>query len=417
MKESDVQEISNWIVQRGLAGDSEILMLHEFCQRCVNAGLALARATLVIDTLHPVYEGRAFLWREDGALENTVSEYESSAGGEGERNWLKSPFHFMFENSVPELRFRLGAGETTQFEVLVDLAGEGQTDYLALVQKFDRESVIGEMDSVLSRWTTMRPGGFSEDEIDTMRRLVPALALAAKSASLARVAESLVETYLGRDAGRRVLQGRMRRGAVEKIHAVLWFSDMQGYTTLSENMASDQLIPLLDDYADAVISAVHRQGGDVLKLMGDGILAIFNADDPSAASLSAFKAEADLRQRLTALNVHRASENEPVASIYLGLHIGNVYYGNIGSKERLDFTVVGSAVNEVSRIASMCSSANRNVLFSSEFRDSLPEAQRADLVSVGRYALRGVGRAAELFSLDPELAGEREALPMDSKAI
>ncbi len=410
MKERDIRQIANWLVHRGLAGDSEIVLLEGFCARCLEADLALARATLVVDTLHPVYEGRAFLWRQDGALENAVSEYESSAGGVGERNWLKSPFYYMFENGVPELRFRLGDGETSQFEVLADLAAEGQTDYIALVQKFDREAVIGEMDSVLSRWTTMKPGGFSEDEIETMRRLVPVLALAVKSASLARVAESLVETYLGRDAGRRVLQGKMSRGVVDKINAVLWFSDMKGYTSLSESLASDQIIPLLDDYADAVISAVHAKGGDVLKLIGDGVLAIFAAEDPASACRAAFRAEAGLRLRLAKLDARRAAEGAPVASIYLGLHIGDVFYGNIGSKERLDFTVIGQAVNEVSRIASMCRSADRDVLFSSEFRDCLPEPEQGDLVSVGRYALRGVGRAAELFTVDPDRRDGRKDL-------
>jgi adenylate cyclase len=179
---------------------------------------------------------------------------------------------------------------------------------------------------------------------------------------------------------------------------------MQGYTALSESIASDQLIPLLDDYAEAVISAVHGAGGDVLKLIGDGILAIFTADDPEEACCSALRAEAELRLRLTELNQRREAEGRPTTSIYLGLHIGDVFYGNIGSKDRLDFTVVGQAVNEVSRIASMCSSADRDVLFSAAFRASLPEAEGAKLVSVGRYALRGVGRAQELFTLDPELA-------------
>ena len=233
------------------------------------------------------------------------------------------------------------------------------------------------------------------------------LGLAIKSASLARVAESLVEAYLGRDAGRRVLQGKMVRGAAERINAVIWFSDMQGYTALSEQINSDQIIPLLDDYADVAIMAVHGAGGDVLKLMADGVLAIFTADDPAEACGAALRAEADMRLKLAALNERRAADGQPMSSLYLGLHIGDVFYGNIGSKDRLDFTVVGQAVNEASRIASMCSSADRHVLFSSEFHQSLNEADRSKLVSVGRYALRGVSRAQELFTLDPEVAGKQ----------
>ena len=202
-------------------------------------------------------------------------------------------------------------------------------------------------------------------------------------------------------------RARWSRGAAERINAVIWFSDMQGYTALSERIDSDQIIPLLNDYAEVAIMAVHGAGGDVLKLMADGVLAIFTADDPAEACAAALRAEADMRLKLADLNERRAAAGQPVSSIYLGLHIGDVFYGNIGSKDRLDFTVVGQAVNEASRIASMCRSADRDVLFSSEFRQSLPEADRSKLVSVGRYALRGVSRAQELFTLDPEIAGKK----------
>ena len=216
-----------------------------------------------------------------------------------------------------------------------------------------------------------------------LRRLVPVLGLAIKSVSLARVAQSLVEAYLGRDAGRRVLQGKVSRGAAERINAVIWFSDMQGYTSLSERIESDELLPLLNDYAEVAITSVHAAGGDVLKLMADGVLAIFTADDPAEACAAALQAEAELRRKLADLNERRSAAGQPVSSIYLGLHIGDVFYGNIGSKDRLDFTVVGQAVNEASRIASMCRSVDRDVLFSSDFRASLPEAERPRLVSVG----------------------------------
>ena len=230
-----------------------------------------------------------------------------------------------------------------------------------------------------------------------------------KSTSLARVAQSLVEAYLGRDAGRRVLAGKMSRGAAERINAVIWFSDMQGYTKLSETIDSDQLIPFLNDYAEIVIASVHAAGGDVLKLMADGVLAIFTADDSAEACAAALRAEAEMRSKHATLNVGRLAAGQPVSSVYLGLHIGDVFYGNIGSKDRLDFTVVGQAVNEASRIASMCRSADRDVLFSSDFRNALPAPERGRLVSVGRYALRGVGRARELFTLDPEI--ERQPSP------
>jgi adenylate cyclase len=408
MDEAKITRIADWIVQRGLAGESEIGLLHGFCDRCVEAGIAITRGIAIIDTLHPVYEGRVFYWSGDKPIETPVSLYQpTNAGGEDADNWVSSPFYHLLHSGDDEMRRRLDRGETLDFAVMEELRKEGQTDWLAMVQRFDREGTIGEMDCFISRWTTATPGGFTDDSLAALRRLVPVLALAIKSVSLVRVVGSLADAYLGRDAGQRVLEGRVSRGAAERINAVIWFSDMQGYTKLSVSIESDQLIPFLNDYAEIVITSIHAAGGDVLKLMGDGVLGIFTADGPAAACAAALKAEAEMRRKHAELNLKRVSAGLPVSSIYLGLHIGDVFYGNIGSADRLDFTVVGQAVNEASRIASMCRSVDRDVLFSSEFRGSLPEEERGRLVSVGRYALRGVSRPQELFTLDPELAADK----------
>jgi adenylate cyclase len=256
------------------------------------------------------------------------------------------------------------------------------------------------MDCICSSWTTDAPSGFADEQAEALTRLVPALALAVKCASLARIAGTLVETYLGRDAGRRVLSGRIARGVAERIGAVLWFSDLRGYTRITDTAVPEQVIPLLNDYAEAVIAAVHEAGGDVLKLIGDGTLAVFKADDPARACRSALAAEALMRERVVALNARRAAAGLPVTDVYLGLHIGEVFYGNVGSPDRLDFTVVGPAVNEASRVATMCRSAEREVLLSPAFAAAACEEDRARFVSVGRYALRGVARPQELFTLD-----------------
>lgn len=397
-----IERIAAWLVERGLAGDGELALLQGFCERFVEAGSGLSRATLLIDTLHPIYEGRGFFWNRDEPVQTPVSHYGPGVTGTNQDQWLRSPFYHQLQTGGSELRRRLERGETEEFPVLEDLRAEGQTDYLALVLRLGEEARIGDMDCILTRWSTARPGGFDAAEVEALRRLVPFLGLAVKSRSLARIAESLVEAYLGRDPGRRVLQGRMSRGVVEKMNAVLWFSDMQGYTALSEDMVSDQVIHLLNDYAEAVIVAVQGAGGDVLKLIGDGVLAIFTAEDPADACCSALRAEADLRARLADLAARRAEAGEAISSVYIGLHIGDVFYGNIGSKDRLDFTVIGPAVNEASRIASLCSSINRDVLFSSDFHAALPQAEKKRLVSMGRFALRNVSRTQELFTLDSD---------------
>lgn len=404
MKDADIDRISTAIVQRGLAGHSEVALLHGFCDDCREAGVDLAIATAVIDTLHPIHEGRAFHWRADGAVEQEVSEY--SATTYSEENWRRSVFYHLLHHGGDELRRRIGDNQPRDFSYLDKLDEQGQTDYVAFLQRFDREGVIGEMDCIYTQWSTARSGGFAEAELAAMRRLVPLLALALKSASLARVAETIAEVYLGRDAGERVLSGRIVRGVADRINAVLWYSDLKDFTTLTDTAPPDEVIPLLNDYADAVISAIHDKGGDVMKLIGDGVLAIFGGAEPEETCRRALLAEAKMRKRLAELSAKRRAEGRPVAGVNLGLHIGDVFYGNIGSRTRLDFTVIGPAVNEVSRIVALCRSVDRGILLSSDFVAATPEPERARLVSVGRFALRGVSRAQDLYTIDPELVRE-----------
>lgn len=401
MKDADIERLSAAIIARGLGGKSELEMLHGFCADCMEAGLDLTIAVAVIDTLHPIHEGRAFHWRADGKVEREVTEYTPTSYSE--ENWRQSVFYHLLHHGGDELRRRIADGSRRDFVFLDKLDEQNQTDYIAFLQRFDRDGAIGEMDCIYTHWATARTGGFNDAELTALRRLVPLLALALKTVSVARVAETIAEVYLGRDPGRRVLQGRIVRGVADRINAVLWYSDLQNFTTITDASAPDELIPFLNDYADAIVSAVHDKGGDVLKLIGDGVLAIFGGADPEETCRRALRAEAKMRLRIAELNEKRAGEGRPVTGVNLGLHIGDVFYGNIGSATRLDFTVVGPAVNEVSRIVALCRSVDRDNLFSSDFVAATPEPERSRLVSIGRFALRGVSRAQDLYTLDPEL--------------
>ncbi len=403
MHQSDIDCIADWVVRRGLEGVPEPDLLRDFCLKCAAAGLEITRALAFIDTLHPVHEGRIFRWRSDGAEEEPVREYGSSSEGAAAESWQRSPFFHLLQTGGEELRRRIGVGEPADFPIIQEMKDAGHTDYVVFVYRFANSNVIGDMDCVYSGWSTDHAGGFSDISLDALRRLVPALALAIKSAALSRIAKTLVDVYLGRDAGTRVLGGRIQRGVADRIEAVLWFSDLRGFTAITDTAPPDEIIPLLNDYADAVITAIRDCGGDVLKLIGDGTLAIFRDDDPAIACAKALKAEFMMRRNVRELNARRAMEARPTTTVYLGLHIGEVFFGNIGSIDRLDFTVVGPAVNEASRIASMCRSVDRPLLVSSAFAETLPADKRAKFVSVGRFALRGVGRAQDLFTLDPAL--------------
>ena len=402
MNETAFSELAAWVTEAGLIGRSESELMVGFCQRVADAGVPLARAIVILDTLHPIYEGRAFRWRADLPGEAEVIDYGRTNEGEAAESWRRSPFYHLLQSGGTLLRRRLAAGEPVDFSSVAQARDEGMTDYLALIRRFAAEGVIGEMDCVYSSWATDAADGFSDGAVLALQRLAPFLKLAVKSAALARMAETLAQTYLGRDAGRRVMSGRIVRGVAEKIGAVLWYSDLHGYTEISDNSPPEQIIPLLNDYAEAVVSAVHANGGDVLKLVGDGTLAIFPADIREEACFAALAAAMRARKDGATLNRKRAASGLPTADLYLALHVGDVFYGNIGSKDRLDFTVIGPAVNEVSRILTMSRSVEQDVLLSSSFAAVLGADMRHRLVSIGRYALRGVAQPQELFTLEPE---------------
>jgi adenylate cyclase len=404
VKTADVDRISDWIIRRGLEGADEAELLREFCEKSNEAGLPLARALVIIDTLHPVHEGTVFRWRNDNIEEKAATQYgRTNEGGEAAESWQRSPFYHLLQNGGEEMRRRIGFGDIADFPILQDMKDEGHTDYMVFVHRFASGAAIGEMDGVYSGWSTRSVTGFSDADITALRRLVPALDLAIKSAGLAKVADTLVKVYLGHDAGRRVLEGRIQRGVADRIEAALWFSDLRGYTTITDTAPPGEIIPLLNDYSEAVITSIYEAGGDVLKLIGDGTLALFRADNLGEACRRALKAQEIARRRVKELNDKRQAEERPITYVYVGLHVGEVFYGNVGSVDRLDFTVVGPAVNETSRIASMCRSVDRPLLISSTFSDALPVTERSQLVSVGRFALRGVGQAKELFTIDPAL--------------
>jgi len=402
MDETALNELAGWVTEAGLIGHDERELMSGFCSRIVDAGVPLASAIVILDTLHPIYEGRAFRWRADLPDEAEAIDYGRTNEGEAAENWRRSVFYHLLQSGGRLMRRRLAAGDPADFSSVVQARDEGMTDYVALVHRFAAEGVIGEMDCVYSSWATNAPDGFDDGAVLALQRIAPFLKLAVKSATLARMAGTLAETYLGRDAGRRVMSGRIARGVAEKIGTVLWYSDLHGYTHLSESVSPEQIIPLLNDYAEVVVSAVHANGGDVLKLVGDGTLAIFPADNRQEACLGALSAAAQMRKGVVELNDKRAVAGLPTTQVYLALHVGDVFYGNIGSKDRLDFTVIGPAVNEVSRILAMSRSVEQDVLLSASFANAVGPVMRRRLVSLGRYALRGVAQPQELFTPEPD---------------
>jgi adenylate cyclase len=398
--------LMNWLVKQGLTSLPENDLIRGFCERCRAGGLDISRASVFIDTLHPIFEGRGFRWNDTETNESDMFEYRSTSEGEAAQNWRRSIFYHMLESSLDELKIDFADRASFDFSLIDELAAKGHRHFVAFVHRFGEAGTLGQMDCVYSYWVTRRADGFGEQGLSALRDLVAALGLAIKSAAQVDIARTLGRVYLGRDASEQVLRGRMSRGVTERIKAVLWFSDLRGSTAISERIGPDEIIPFLNDYAQASIDAIHDAGGEVLKLIGDGVLAMFTHDNMAVAKHAALRAERRFRHNMNSLNARRSAEGRPTTSAYVGLHVGEVFYGNIGSEDRLDFTVVGPAVNEVSRIASMCGSVDREFLTSSDFWSGLNATGRGYLVSTGRFALRGIGRAQELYTLDPDIASD-----------
>ncbi|XIA63122.1 adenylate/guanylate cyclase domain-containing protein [Bradyrhizobium sp. TZ2] len=398
--------LMNWLVSQGLTGLSENDLIRGFCERCCAEGLNLSRGIVFIDTLHPIFEGRGFRWNDTQTNESDAFEYGSTNEGEAAQAWQSSVFYHMLERGEEEMPIDLADGASHRYGFARDLAEKGHKHVVAYVHRFGEAGTMGQMDCVYSYWVTRRDEGFGAQGLAALRDLVPVLGLAIKTAAQADIAKTLGRVYLGRDTAEQVLRGRIARGVTERINTVLWFSDLRGSTAISESIDPGEIIPFLNDYAQASIDAIHDAGGEVLKLIGDGVLAMFTNENMAAARRAALFAEHRFRRNMRALNARRTAENRPVTTAHVGLHVGEVFYGNIGSDDRLDFTVVGPAVNEVSRIASMCRSVDRELLMSSAFRSGLDAAGRNYLVSTGRFALRGISRAQDLYTLDPDIAAD-----------
>ena len=401
MNADQILEIAEAVAADSLAGMSESQLLDRFCTRLVEAGVPSHRSMIGVDTLHPMVDGRTFEWRDDlEAIE--ARDYARGDQSISPEDWTRSPFHTMWEAKEPALRRRLGHGyRQGEFPILDTLQRGGATDYLALLCFLGDAAQVGEIDCIYSSWTTRHPGGYSDAQAAALERLLPCLAAAIHNACIAYTSDTLMHTYLGKDAGDRVLRGHIERGAAETIRAVIWYSDLRGFTRIADTAPPDQTLALLNDYADCVVTAVQAQGGQVLKFIGDGILAIFDLAGDGDGCTHALDAAQVALDEITALNDRRETGGLPITGLYLSLHVGEVLYGNIGSRDRLDFTVVGPAVNEAARICAMCRGLERDVIVSAAFAEtSGPSRDR--LVSLGRYALRGVSRPQELFTLDPD---------------
>ncbi|MBX9702026.1 MAG: adenylate/guanylate cyclase domain-containing protein, partial [Acetobacteraceae bacterium] len=400
--------LTRWITGFALAHDDPAALLAGFCERVVEAGVPLLRMGIAANVVHPLLQGRGYNWRRGEAVER--ADLTRAVARRRDAVWRRSPFYALQPKGPTELRRTLGGSyKPGEFTMLDEFVGRGCTDYVAMLVPYGRDAASATPSGMLLSVQTDRAGGFANAELDLLRRLAQPLAHACKTMTAVEAGRTLMATYLGRDPARQVLEGRIEQGRAEPVQAVLWSSDLVGFTRIADTLPRDRLLELLNAYADAVVASITAQGGEVLKFIGDGIIAIFPLaaeGGPEGACARALDAAQAALVAVEALGATRASAGLSRTGLHLALHLGEVLYGNIGSRERLDFTVVGPAVNEVARIEAMCRSLDQRLVVSSAVAAAAGPA-RARLVSLGRYALRGVGRPQELFTLDRDATSPR----------
>ncbi len=399
-------ELNVWAVRQGLRGASAELLLAGFCRRLADAGVPLWRAFAGLRTLHPQWDTYGYTWQREA---NVVEPAQFERGAENDKVVANSPFgrliHRLETSSREELwldiRRRLAGPEAQlDFPVLRDLAAAGATDYFAQVVSFGEGGDPSRGTGIGYSFTTDRAGGFHDDELMLLQAALPAVSLAMMAHSSHTIAAGLLTAYLGADPGRRVHAGAVARGSVENIRAVLWYADIRGFTTIADGAPGIAVIEMLDETFEALTASLRTRGGQVLKFMGDGMLAIFPFADAARDQTCgrALDAASEAIQEIGRLNEARRAGGKPCAAVDLALHVGEVLYGNVGAADRLDFTVIGPAVNEAARIEALCEPLGYNVLVSAELVAAAAEGAR--LKPLGRHRLRGVREEREIYALD-----------------
>jgi adenylate cyclase len=341
----------------------------------------------------------SLIWRREERT-GTVERIETLHGEAfTSEDWRQSPMNHMLNTQIPFLRRRLiGAQASLDFPVCRDLRDQGASDYVAWMVPFARDDEPGpHLDGVLGSWSTDRKTGFHDGDIRSLMRIQRRLVVSLKVQIKQQIARTVLATYLGLDAGRQVLEGQIRRGDGEMLHAVIWYSDMRDSTRLADKLSADDFLRTVNSYFECTAGAVLANGGEVLRFIGDAVLAIFPIRDasPRAACELAMAAARDAEARLDALNRERAAANMEALDFGLGLHVGDVMFGNIGVPERLEFSVIGPAANEVARIEGLTKLLGRRTLASAEFARHAPPAWE----SAGEHVVKGVGAPLEVVAL------------------
>jgi adenylate cyclase len=377
-----------WLLGEGRRITRDAEFFDALCWRLVGSGLVVSRISLSVFTLHPQIVGLNFRWWRDRHVTEVL---RVGHGVQQTADYFESPIRTVIENGAT-VHFRLTDGESiAPYPLLGKLRDGGATGYFACPLTFFNGR------HQATTWTTDRPGGFDDVDIAKIMAILPVLAVVIEARSMHRLAGTLLNIYLGRTAGHRILEGDIRRAQGERMSAVILASDMRGFTSLSDRLPGEELIALLDDYFDVVTAPVQSRGGEVLKFVGDGILAIFplGGCTPADAAELALAAIDEIFARVATLNAERRNVERHEFRFGIGVHIGDVIFGNVGAVDRLDFTAIGPAVNLAFRLETLTKRLGRDLIVSHDFAG----ACRRKLVSLGFHPVKGLSEPEEVFGL------------------
>ena len=398
-----IADLYVWTMEAGLHGMTAGDLFDGYCRRLVEAGVALTRGYVSTQTLHPQWTGYGYLWTPQV---NAVQEQQFARLATPHSAWLESPFFPLIERArageaTPAMRRQLALGpEERDFPALVEFHEAGATDYFAIVYTFGLKGDPAHGGGVVFSFTVDAPGGFDDAEIMLMEATLPGLALALKAHAGHNIASSLLTAYLGEDAGRRVHNGAVIRGATDSLSAVVWYADLRGFTAASDRWPGPAIIDMLDDAFEALAAPLRPRGGQVLKFIGDAMLAIFAVEGEPEATVCrrALDAAEEALAALGEAAARREQAGMPAVEADIALHVGDVLYGNVGAADRLDFTVIGPTVNEAARIEKHCDALGRHILASERFAH-VADLCGGRLTPLGSHALRGVAEPQTLFGV------------------
>lgn len=379
------QKVFDWLVDGAPPCGDAVSVINKLLPDLREGGVAVDRFSAFVKSLHPHVFARSFLWEPAQAVRVREWTWADTLLPQYQATVVKKIF-----DSAIEVRVRLGAGERVDYLDVNALADQGYTDFVALPLTFMSGAIN------VTTYATRAPGGFGDDQVEALRHINRALSRVAETLVLMRNAVNLLNTYVGRDAGERILKGKIQRGDTESISCVIWFSDLRGFTSLSGERTPMEIIQVLNQLFDCQVPAIEANGGQVLKFIGDGMLAIFPVGEKVSAKAAgdrALEATVKAYAALDALNGKRAAEGQPTLRFGVALHVGEVGYGNIGGANRLDFTAIGTAVNVASRIEGLTGKLEKRVLVS----EALAREVSAPVRLVGEFELKGVAQKQKVY--------------------